>query len=197
MIQSPLFNDLFDLQMNMAHLVSKIFFNQAFGQLKKEKHVWMRLFRCKPKQKVHAIFYHRFSWELRAFQKKFDSIEMIKQAGTKYWEILHILLEIGNWSYNVDGISNLQDLVNHSSHLFPRGSFVFADHFFEDINNALKFLLMPLEVRFIFTKTSERLFKWRLMVNHFVNNHSQTPNVTVLVCDVLLQDLWSGILRRA
>jgi hypothetical protein len=134
---------------------------------------------------------------LRAFQKKFDSIEMIKQAGTKYWEILHILLEIGNWSYNVDGISNLQDLVNHSSHLFPRGSFVFADHFFEDINNALKFLLMPLEVRFIFTKTSERLFKWRLMVNHFVNNHSQTPNVTVLVCDVLLQDLWSGILRRA
>ncbi len=197
MIQSPLFNDLFDLQMNMAHLVSKIFFNQAFGQLKKEKHVWMRLFRCKLKQKMHEIFYHRFSWELRAFQNEFDSIEMIKQACTKYWEILHILLEIGNWSYNVNGISNLQDLVNHSSHLSPRGSFVFAYHFFEDINNALKLLLMSLKGRFIFTKTSERLFKWRLMVNHFVKNHSQTPNVTVLVCDVLFQDLWSGILRRA
>jgi hypothetical protein len=45
--------------MNMAHLGSEIAFNQAFGQLKKEKHVWMRLFGGKLQQKVHQSLYHR------------------------------------------------------------------------------------------------------------------------------------------
>ena len=134
---------------------------------------------------------------MRAFQNEFDSIEMIKQAGAKYWEILDILLEIGDWSHNIDGISNLQDLVNHGSNLSPWSSFIFAYHFFEDINNSMKFLLVSLIGRFIFTKTPERLFKWRLMVNHFVKDNSQTPNVAVLVCNIFFQDLWSCILRCA